>query len=70
MTAKARQKPGAASRACARGRREERARIRQLSDYDLAACLGHAVETEDFATYRAAWHEAVVVRGASGIPRY
>lgn len=53
----------------ARRRREQRAALALMTDRDLAACLGRAVAENDVVAYRAAWHEASIVRGAAGIPR-
>jgi hypothetical protein len=53
----------------ARSRSTERARIAGLSDPELVAYLHCAASSGDPVRYRAAWHEAVTVRGAAGIPK-
>lgn len=52
----------------ARARAQERAKIALLTDPDLSRYLGRAAANCDVVAYRAAWHEAVIVRGAPGVP--
>ena len=54
----------------AKCRVRERTKIACLCDTDLAHYLGHAVTENDVVGYRMAWHEAVIVRGGMGIPRF
>lgn len=73
VAARRRGDDGSYGRVVARWLRGERARLALLSDVELHEYLGRCAarlgNVTYRAAYRAAWHEACVVRGARGIPR-